>query len=136
MTFRIYVAAPYGDAPLVRGVHALLRSLGLEPTSTWAEESDDCAEELAAMSIRVVRRLAQRNDDDLASSEAVLVLPREGAGREMYAEARLAIAFRIPVVWVGTPVCLTAFREGVSRVPSLQDALDTVQRMARDRAAA
>jgi len=136
MPLRVYVAAPFGDALLVRDAHMFLYALGMQPTSTWAQEADGEPEDLAAMPLRVVRRLAQRNDDDLACSDVVLVLPRDGAGREMYAEARIAVALGIPVIWVNGPVCLTAFREGVTRVSTFEEALALLEQMARDRAAA
>lgn len=135
---RCYVAAPFGDAPFVREVHACLRLLGLEPTSSWAEHADGSPEQLDAMPLEEVRALAERNDHALATSDVVLVLPREGAGREMYAEARLAIAIGLPVVWVGGPRPLSAYREGVILVDSLTDAFRTLyeRSVARDVAAA
>lgn len=119
---RCYVAAPFGDAPFVREVHACLRLLGIEPTSSWAEHADGTPEQLDQMPLAEVRALAERNDHALATSDVVLVLPREGAGREMYAEARLAIAIGLPVIWVGGPRPLSAYREGVLRVESLPEA--------------
>jgi len=119
---RCYVAAPFGDAPFVREVHACLRLLGIEPTSSWAEHADGSPEQLDDMPIAEVRALAERNDHALATSDVVLVLPREGAGREMYAEARLAIAIGLPVVWVAGPRPLSAYREGVVRVETLAEA--------------
>ncbi|MBI2395765.1 MAG: hypothetical protein HYV09_39740 [Deltaproteobacteria bacterium] len=135
---RCYVAAPFGDAPFVREVHACLRLLGLGPTSSWAEHADGSPEQLDAMPLEEVRALAERNDHALATSDVVLVLPREGAGREMYAEARLAIAIGLPVVWVGGPRPLSAYREGVILVDSLTDAFRTLyeRSVARDVAAA
>lgn len=137
-SLRCYVAAPFGDAPFVREVHACLRLLGLEPTSSWAEHADGSPEQLDTMPLEEVRALAERNDHALATSDVVLVLPREGAGREMYAEARLAIAIGLPVVWVGGPRPLSAYREGVIRVESLTDAFRTLyeRSVARDVAAA
>lgn len=119
---RCYVAAPFGDAPFVREVHACLRLLGIEPTSSWAEHADGTPEQLDAMPLAEVRALADRNDHALATSDVVLVLPREGAGREMYAEARLAIAIGLPVIWVSGPRPLSAYREGVVLVDSLAEA--------------
>jgi hypothetical protein len=132
MSFRVYVAAPYEDAPGVRRVHALLRYLRLEPTSTWAEEADG-PEVLEKMPLDVVRALADRNDADLESSSALLVLPRAGAGREMYAEVRLAIERNIPVIWVGGPRPLSAYRVGVARVDDLTEALAHLCELAAER---
>ena len=122
MSFRVYVAAPYDDAPGVRRIHALLRYLRLEPTSSWIDLAVG-PEELETLSVEELQRRAKRNDDDLESSNAVLVLPRQGAGREMFAEARLAIDRHIPVVWVGGPRSLSAFRDGVQRVEDLMEGL-------------
>lgn len=130
MSLRCYVAAPFGDAPFVREVHARLRALGIEPTSAWAEHADG-PELLEEMPLDDVRALAARNDHALSVSDVVLVLPREGAGREMFAESRLAVAFGIPVLWVGFPRCLTSYREGVDRFPSLEAALAHLSQRAR-----
>jgi len=145
--FRCYVAAPFGDAPFVREVHARLRAMGVVPTSTWAEPADGVAapdgtpEDLAALPLEAVQAIAARNDHALASSDAVLVLPcvcvspaSKGGGREMFAEARLAVAFGIPVIWVGSPRPLTAYREGVARVSTLDEALEELRRLAGFRA--
>lgn len=121
-SLRCYVAAPFADAPFVREVHACLRLLGIEPTSSWAECGDGEPERLDLMPIAEVRAIAERNDHALATSDVVLVLPREGAGREMYAEARLALAIGLEVVWVGGPRPLSAYREGVTLVDTLQEA--------------
>lgn len=125
---RCYVASPYDDAPLVREVHARLRALGVRPTSTWAEHADG-PERLDEMPIDQLRAIAIRNDVALAESDIVVVLPREGRGREMYGEARLAVAFGIPLVWVGPTRCLTSYRAGVERVATLDEALSHVARM-------
>lgn len=119
---RCYVAAPLADAPVVREVHGCLRLLGIEATSSWAETCDDAPERLDDMPLDEVRALAALNDHALATSDVVLVLPREGAGREMYAEARLAIAIGLPVIWVGSPRPLSAYREGVVRVDTVAEA--------------
>ena len=119
---RCYVAAPFVDAPYVREVHACLRLLGIEPSSSWAEQADGQPEQLDAMPLELVRAIAERNDHALATSDVVLVLPRDGAGREMYAEARLAIAIGLEVIWVGGPRPLSAYREGVTLVDTLQEA--------------
>jgi hypothetical protein len=133
---RCYVAAPFADAPFVREVHACLRLLGLEPTSCWAEgaAADGTPERLDLMPLEEVRALAERNDHALATSDVVLVLPREGAGREMYAEARLAVAIGLPLVWVGNPRPLTAYREGVVRVETLPEAYRALHAMQSERA--
>ena len=119
---RCYVAAPFVDAPYVREVHGCLRLLGIEPSSSWAELADGQPEQLEAMPLEQVRAIAERNDHALATSDVVLVLPREGAGREMYAEARLAIAIGLEVIWVGGPRPLSAYREGVTLVDTVQEA--------------
>jgi len=122
MSFRVYVTAPYEDARAVRRIHSLLRYLRLEPTSSWVDEAT-APEALDALPVEELRRRAQRNDDDLESSSAILVLPRHGAGREMFAEARVAIDRHIPVVWVGGPRSLSAYRDGVVRVEDLMEGL-------------
>lgn len=118
---RIYVAAPYEDAAHVRGLHERLRSLGLEPTSHWAENAAG-PENFASFTPMQLRAIAESNDTDVISSTAVLVLARAGAGGEMFAEARLALFLAKPVYWVGRRT-LSSWREGVVRCEDLDDAL-------------
>ncbi len=78
------------------------------------------------MPIEELRARALANDVALAESDVVVVLPREGKGREMYGEARLAVAFGIPVIWVGPTRCLTSYRAGVLCVDDVEAALREV----------
>ncbi|MGZ5968079.1 MAG: hypothetical protein ACXWP4_10465, partial [Polyangiales bacterium] len=105
-----------------------LRALGIRPTSSWAEQATG-PENLEEMPIELVRAIASRNDHALSVSDVIVVLPREGAGREMYGEARLAVALGIPMIWVGEPRCLTSYREGVLRVPDLESAVIELVRL-------
>jgi hypothetical protein len=118
---RVYVAAPLADAPLVRDVHARLRQHGFLPVSYWAEEPSnygvDDFEDLAA-----VRAKMALNDAGVAGADVFLVLARDGAGGEMFCEARMAIAMGAPVVWVGRRV-LSTFREGVYHFDGLELAM-------------
>ena len=132
MSFRVYVAAPYGDGHRVRRTHALLRYLRLEPTSSWAETADG-PEDLGAIPVEKIRALAAKNDEELLNSDAVLVLARVGAGHEMCAEARLAIDRGIAVVWVGEPRCLSACRNGVDRVDDMTEAFARLCQLAAER---
>ncbi len=126
---RGYVAGPYADAPRVRQLHAELRALGIRPVSRWAEEATG-PEALEELSLSAVRAIARRNDDDLLNAHFAIVLARDGAGGEMFAEVRLALDSGIPVVWVGKRRPLTAYREGVVRVASVFDALSFAQSVA------
>jgi hypothetical protein len=69
---------------------------------------------------------AAQNDKDLMSSDALLVLARDGAGGEMFAEVALARMVGMPIHWVGDRFILSAFRAGVVRHVCLGDALDTL----------
>lgn len=117
--FRVYVAAPYADSVFVRSVHKVLRAEAFEPTSRWAETAS-AVEPL--LTDEAMRAAALANDDDLYRSHAVLVLAREGTGGEMFAEARIAIATGIPVVWAGRRI-LSAYRAGVTRCDDIHEAL-------------
>ena len=127
MLIPIYIAAPFADAALVREVGARLPAFGAESRSTWAECADG-PEQLEAMTPDEVRSVAAANDRDLLASFALVVLSRDGAGGEMFAEARLALEYGIPIVWVGKRRPLSAYREGVIRVDTIEDALDLVRR--------
>ena len=133
MSTRVYVAAPFGRGPFVlASVHPALEARGLACTSSWAQGADGTPERLDALPIERVRAIAARNDADLAASDVVLVLGDVGTGREMYAEARMAIALGLPVVWLGPPFPLSAYREGVVRATSLDEALEGVASLARE----
>ena len=82
---RVYLAAPFLDAPLVRDLDAKLEALGIDVTSTWALAASG-PEALGAMPIDEVRRVALANDRDLLGAHLVVALARDGAGAEMFAE--------------------------------------------------
>jgi hypothetical protein len=126
----VYIAAPYEDSQLVREHHILLRDLRMTPTSQWAEDAQDGTEDLRQLSPRVARVRAFRNDLDLRSAHVVVVFARDGAGGEMFAEARLALENNIPVIWAGERRTLSAYRDGVIRVDSLGDAFRVLKAMA------
>ncbi len=115
---RVYVAAPYIDAPLVRDVHGRMLALGIAPSSSWATAArgDESFDE------DVKRRAIVQNDNDVASSDAMLVLARDGAGGEMFCEARYALVLGQPIYWVGRRI-LSAWRDGVTRCADLDEAL-------------
>jgi hypothetical protein len=119
---RVYLAAPFADAPQVRELDTKLVELGIDVTSTWADAANG-PEELDKMPVAEVRRVALANDRDLLRAHLVVTLARDGAGAEMFAEVRLALAHRIPVLWVGTRRPLSAYRQGVLRVRSLPEGM-------------
>lgn len=129
MMVRVYVAAPYLDAPLVRGLEPALVAMGAQLSAAWAKSADG-PERLDAMPHATVRALAERNDRELLEAHVLLALAREGAGGEMFAEVRLALDSGIPVLWTGARGTLSAFREGVMRTRSLEEALDALESMA------
>jgi hypothetical protein len=122
MMLRVYLAAPFADAHEVRDLDAKLVELVIDVTSTWAHAAKG-PERLDAIAPLEVRRVALANDRDLLNAHLVVALARDGAGAEMFAEVRLALAHRIPVLWVGTRRPLSAYREGVLRVRALDEAM-------------
>jgi transcriptional regulator with XRE-family HTH domain len=127
--FGVYVAAPYADALHVRRVHDLLRRVAIEPTSQWAEDATG-PEALDELPLSDVREMAERNDEYLLASHALLVVPRDNAGAEMFAEARIALEYEIPVVWVGARRPLSAYRPGVVRVGAISEAVEKLVSLA------
>jgi hypothetical protein len=121
VSLRVYLAAPFADAPQVRELDETLEAMGIEVTSTWAHGASG-AEQLDVMDVEAVRSLALTNDRNLATAHLLVALARDGAGAEMFAEVRLALAHRIPVLWVGTRRPLSAYREGVLRVATRGEA--------------
>jgi hypothetical protein len=126
VSFLVYVAAPFQDAANVRGViDRALRDRGLSPSSTWADRAGVVdVEGDAALEV------ARENDLELRASDVVLVLARPGVGGEMFAEARLALEWGKPLVWFGRR-SLSAWRSGVVRAESFEEALDCLVLMQR-----
>lgn len=115
---RVYVAAPYDDAGGVRVIHGLLRAQGFVPSSRWATKAT-VPEDFSRMTANEIRAVAEDNDRDVGFSDAMLVVAREGAGGEMFAEARFASFLDIPIVWTGR-LTLSAWRHGVLRCESVE----------------
>lgn len=103
---RVYVIASYQSAPLVRAIHDRLRMLGIEPTSSWAEEACG-AEDLASLTKDECRAIWKRNDQDMRVADVVMVLA-DTPCREGFMEAARAYHWGGQrIVWVGRPT-LTA----------------------------
>ena len=98
---RCYVIAAYSHAPAVRAIHDRLRMMGIEPTSSWAEEAHG-PEVLDELSDLECMAIWERNRDDLDSASVVLVLA-DTPMREGHAEAAHAMRTGCRVVWVGRP---------------------------------
>lgn len=120
MTFRVYVASRYANAPAVREVHERLLASGITPTSAWATHAGG-AEDFAKYDETQLRAFAAENDRCIDSSDAVLVLSMDGCG-ETYAEAARGLLHGLPLFWVGRRT-LSAWRQGVTRCEDLDDAL-------------
>jgi hypothetical protein len=119
---RVYLAAPFADATNVRELDAKVDAIGVTVTSTWAHGASG-AEDLESLSVAEVRQIAAVNDRDLLEADLLVALARDGAGGEMFAEVRLALAHRIPILWIGTRRPLSAYRDGVLRVPNLAEGM-------------
>lgn len=117
-TMHVYVAAPYVDAPIVREVHEILAIAGFLPTSTWATRAAG-AESLTR---DVAQQAIVQNDDDLLSSDAMIVIARTGAGGEMFCEVTRALIEEIPVFWVGRQI-LSTYRDGVILCEDIDDVM-------------
>lgn len=130
MGLRAFVAAPYQDSRLVRETHLRLCAVGIAPTSTWAETAPDAPENLSRFSDAEKLQICDDNDRDIERADVLLLLAREDAGRECFAEARFALTLGMPVVWVGFRTS-GAWRRGVCRAPSYDHALEMLERIAR-----
>lgn len=107
---RIYVAAPFDDRYYVRAVHAKLVLAELRPTSTWANANEDENWE----DDEAIHAASVENTTQIATSDAMLVIARPGAGGEMFAEVARAQTWGKPIFWVGRRI-LSAFKPGVFR---------------------
>ncbi len=111
----VYIAAPFGRGPTIaRGLATALENLGCRVVSSWIDVAIAMGGVERLSDEAEARAVARTNDRDLDSAHVVLVLAFAGEGREMFAEARMAVEHGIPVVWCG-PTCLTAMRPGVVR---------------------
>jgi len=125
---RVYVAAPFAAGPVVRdAIHPRLVAVGWEPCSRWASEWVG-PEDFSRFTPAELRAIADGNDEDLGSADAVLLFDPEGKGRETYSELARAISAGSPVVWVGRPT-LSAWRRGVVQARDLDDAIGLLRRM-------
>jgi hypothetical protein len=118
----VYIAAPFHRAAEVRDFHKLVRELGMNVVSTWANDAKG-KDDLAEKPLDVARAVGRRNDRDLLSAHLVIAIAHEEEGGEMFAEVRLALVHRIPVLWLGSRRTLSSFREGVLCVETLKEAL-------------
>jgi hypothetical protein len=128
-SMRVYIAAPYAYAGQVRALHTMLRHQGMTPTSSWADAAGD-HETLDEMDEKEAWAIAARNDQDLLSSDVVLVLLAPQAG-ETIAELRHALVVGIPVlvVLMGGREVLSVRRPGVERFSVLDHALARLRGM-------
>lgn len=126
---RVYVAAPYATADLVRELHARLRANGLFPVSTWADRASG-PEDFAMMTVEELQGHAEQNDQDLRAADVLLVVDYEGRGRETYAELRIALEWGKEALYVGKP-SLSAWRRGVVRLDDLDEAVARLVARAR-----
>ena len=125
---RVYVAGPFSSASFVRVLHDSLLTRDITPTSSWASEANG-AEDFATMSADALRATAEQNDRDLRGSDVALLVDLDGSGRETYAEARVALEWGKPIVWVGHKG-LSQWRRGVVRCgDSIEQAMAILERM-------
>lgn len=121
---KVYIAAPYADAALVRIVKGKLEDLGAEVLASWAVEAVG-PEDLEAMGAAARRAAIDKNDRELQAADVLLVLAREGSGGAMFGEARLAIECGALVIWAGRRT-LDAYRESVLRVADANEGAQVV----------
>jgi len=119
VSLKVYVASPFALREEVKLLHEKLRGAGIDPVAQWPYGTEKESELTTAMA----RELADRNDNDIMDSHAMLVLARPGQGGEMFAEVNYALRWQSPVVWTGERVILSTFRQGVLRASSMEDAI-------------
>lgn len=123
---KIYVAAPWECAPMVRDVHTILYDRGFEPTSTWCEHGSGASEGPLNADVALAAMMA--NCAAIRASDAMVVIRRIATGGEMFVEFEKARRQGLPVFWVGKPI-LSTFAAGVTLCDSLPDALQALEVM-------
>jgi hypothetical protein len=126
---KVYVVASFQSAPSVRAIHDRLRMLGIEPTSSWAEEAHG-AEALDGLSDEECYAIWARNRDDLDNASVALVLA-DTPMREGFAEASYALRSGVDTVWVGRPTLQARAHGGVWFVESVDAAIEGLAGMVR-----
>ena len=107
---------------MAREVNSALEALGMKPTARWCYQTEESDAEVSSRAEWL--RFAERNDADLSEAHVVLLLSSESGCGESFAEARLALTKRIPVIWTGPRRILTTWREGVLYLLTVADASD------------
>ena len=126
---RCYVIASYSWAPQVRAIHDRLRTMGVEPTSQWAEGAHG-PEDLDSLTDDECQSIWLRNVADLAESDAVIAL-LDSPMREGWMELGRAMREHKTCLLVGrhaltTRVLASVGHSGVTRFDSVDAALNAV----------
>jgi hypothetical protein len=117
----VYVAAAFTQVALVKETHAELEQRGFSVMSSWVRHATGEREALETMTDAERWAIADENDRGVRSADVVLVLASPEA-KETFAEARYACELGRLVLWVGRPLPLTAYRQGVERFTALSTA--------------
>ena len=102
--FRVYVAAPYARAPLVRDLHEMLRRAGVMTMSAWANlaKGPEDLSRHAELDLAI-----QVNRISVEHSSLVVALLFAGEGGEMFVEVGHAMWEGIPILWCGERTILS-----------------------------
>lgn len=123
---RVYVAAPFDDGPrLATTVIPEMIYAGLIPLASWIDDAVSGKTD-QALTVAAAQAALHVNDFELLSSDAILVIARDGVGGEMFCEVGRAIVQRLPIFWVGRRV-LSSWRPGVTVCDSVADAIDAIK---------
>ena len=114
---KVYVAAPFESASMVRSVHERLQALGHVPTSSWAKGAEG-KDKLHLLSLEQIDRHLTDNDADIVNCDVFVAFVVPGLGKEMFCEAAKARILGIPIFWVGREewMPLSSYRPNSRRV--------------------
>lgn len=129
---RLYVIAAHTWAPRVRVIHDRLRTMGVEPTSQWAEQMTG-PENLDAHSDDECQRIWLNNAADMGEASVILALC-DSPMREGWLELGRAFQTHRTILLVGrhaltTRVLSSVERSGITRFESVDGALTAVALM-------
>jgi nucleoside 2-deoxyribosyltransferase len=130
----IYVAAPKSEVLRAREVtHRLAGIENVTVVSTWHDTVQPTDQDPA--DTETTKKILKTNNRDLSWADAMVVITKDGAGRETYVELGRALARGLRVFWLGNEGggALSCADEMVSKFESMDELADAVKEHATRR---
>lgn len=119
----VYIAAPFCKYQDALDAAAKLRADSFAPLCTWATDGARGKGKECFDNAKAIQTAIRVNDAELGRARILLALTYPDLGGEMFAEIRLHLYLRKPVIWVKGRSILSMHRPMVTVVENLQEAL-------------